>query len=176
MPPTLHVWKSPRPADAAEAAAILASDAFEPSDDVTWFSRELTGDAPPIWNPDAPPKAGPHPDRVMTVTLEPETAAETLEDIYGLATKYDLVVYDPQRSRVDLPSEAMAAIASATFWPWGAIRALVATAIAVGIAAAAWAIGIPIVSGLVILFAAFMAAIFLSTFVVDGSRRFRPRR
>jgi hypothetical protein len=146
---------------------------------VTWFSREITGDAPPIWNPDAPAKAGPHPDRVVIVPFEPATLAdpalvrERLEEVYGLATKYDLVVYDPQRGRVDLPMEAMAAVASATFWPRGAIRAVVATAVAIGVAVAAWSIGIPILSGLVALFALFMAAVFVLSIATEARKALR---
>jgi hypothetical protein len=54
MSPTVYVWKSPVPADGEEAEALLRAEAFEPSDDVRWFSREMTGDAPPVWNPDRP--------------------------------------------------------------------------------------------------------------------------
>ena len=112
----------------------------------------------------------------MVVPLEPATLAdpellrERLQDVYGLATKYDLVVYDPARARVDLPMEAMAAVASATFWPGGAIRSIVATAIVLAIAAGAFLIGIPILSGFVILFALFMAAIFVFTIVTEARK------
>lgn len=182
----LYVWKSPRTEDPTEAAALVeawrAGDQsdpgrgpFEASTDMIWFSRELTGDAPPIWNPDAPPKAGPHPNRVVVVPLEAATLRETLEDVYGLATKYDLLVYDPQRGRIDAPMAAMSAEASAAFWPGGAIRSIVATAVAIGVAAGAWSIGIPIVSGIVIVFAVFMALIFLATIAVEGRRALTSR-
>jgi hypothetical protein len=211
MPPTLHVWKSPRPADAAEAAAILASASFESSDDVRWFARELAGDAPPIWNPDAAPRGGPYPDTVVAVPIpEPSgddaagsgdgagwgdgagsgdgagrgdgtgwahpglheaAVRDLLADVFGLATKYDLIVFEPDRGIVTAPSEAMAAHASATFWPGGAIRSIVATVIALGVAAGAFAVGIPIVSGVVVLFALFMAAIFAFTIVSEARKR-----
>jgi hypothetical protein len=193
VPTTIYVWKSPRPADAAEAAAILASESFEPSDDVRWFARELAGDAPPIWNPDAAPRGGPYPDTVVAVPIPepsgddaagsgdgagsghpgPHEAAvrDLLEDVFGLATKYDLIVFEPDRGIVTAPSEAMAAHASATFWPGGAIRSIVATVIALGVAAGAFAVGIPIVSGVVVLFALFMAAIFAFTIVSEARKR-----
>ena len=177
----LYVFKSPRVTTAEDAAALIeawnAGDQSDPgrgpfdaSEDVTWFSRDLTGDAPPIWNPDAPAKAGPHPNRVVVVPLEPATIQETLEDAYSLATKYDLLVFDPQRSTIVAPMEALAAHASSTFWPRGAIRTVVALAIALGVAVGAWSAGIPIVSGVVIVFAAFMAAIFIYVLVAEGQR------
>jgi hypothetical protein len=91
--------------------------------------------------------------------------------VFGLATKYDLIVFEPDRGIVTAPSEAMAAHASATFWPGGAIRSIVATVIALGVAAGAFAVGIPIVSGVVVLFALFMAAIFAFTIVSEARKR-----
>ena len=48
---------------------------------------------------------------------------EVLAEVYSLATKYDLVVFNPRGPSVHLPMELMAAHASATFWPSGAIQA-----------------------------------------------------
>lgn len=149
---------------------------FEPSDDVRWFSREMTDDLPPVWSPDREPQAGPHPDRVVVVTLEPATARETLELVYGAAAKYDLVVYDPQRQSVHQPLAEMAAYASATLWPRGAIQAAVAGAAGAAIAAVAWVLNIPIVSGIAIIVGAFLFVMAVYTFVHEGRKRVGSRR
>jgi hypothetical protein len=54
---------------------------------------------------------------------------DELESIFGLATKYDLMVYEPARHRVMRPMQVMADHASATFWPRGAIQAAVGGAL-----------------------------------------------
>ena len=189
MSPELYVWKAPLPRDADEAEALVrawrasaagaAGDSrggggFESSDDVTWFSRELTGDAPPVWNPDRPATRE-HPDRVVVVPLEEATLQETLGEVYGLATKYDLVVYDPQRGAVNRPQAELAAYASATFWPHGAIRALLAGVAGAVIAGAAWLVGIPILSGLAIVVGLFLVVMAVYTFVHEGRIRLRAR-
>lgn len=188
MTPELYVWKAPVPADADEAATLVrewqeaggtaaaaaSAQLFEPSDDVEWFSRELTGDAPPIWNPDKPATRE-HPVRVVAVPLEEATLRETLEEVYGLATKYDLVVYDPIRGVVHRPQREMAAYASATFWPRGAIRAFVAGAGGAILAAVAWVLGIPVLSGIAIVIGLFLFAVAVFTFIVEGRARLRGR-
>ena len=65
----------------------------------------------------------------------------------------------------------MGEYASATFWPRGAIRTVVAIVIGVAVAAGAWLVGIPLLSGAVALFAAFMVAIFVSSMVVEVRRQ-----
>jgi hypothetical protein len=188
--PELLVWKAPVPADGAEAEALVRSwrsadvtesspdpEPFESSDDVTWFSRELTGDAPPIWNPDKPATRA-HPDRVMVVPLEGTIAEvrETLAEVFGLATKYDLVVYDPHRRVVHQPRAEMAAYASATFWPRGAIRAAVAGGVGAILAIAAWFVGIPILSGVAIVIGGFLFVMAVYTFVHEGRIALRGDR
>lgn len=186
MRPELYVWKAPIPRDAAEAEALLrvwresaagaarapGQSAFELSDDVTWFSRELTGDAPPVWNPDRPATRE-HPDRIVVVPLEEATLREVLSEVYGLATKYDLVVYDPRRGAVNRPQVELAAYASATFWPHGAIRAFVAGAGGGLLTVAAWIVGVPILSGLAIIVGVFLLAMAVFTFVHEGRIRLR---
>jgi len=189
MSPELYVWKAPIPADAEEAAALVrawqeaggtaaaaaTTELFESSDDVEWFSRELTGDAPPIWNPDRPATRE-HPTRVITVPLEQASLRETLAEVYGLAAKYDLVVFDPIRGVVNQPLAEMAAYASATFWPRGAIRAFVAGAGGAILAIGAWLIGIPILSGIAIVIGLFLVAMAVFTFALEGRAAVLRRR
>jgi hypothetical protein len=186
MSPELYVWKAPLPRDADEAEALVQAwrdsakaapgesggGAFESSDDVTWFSRELTGDAPPVWNPDRPATRE-HPDRVVVVPLEAATLQDTLAEVYGLATKYDLVVYDPQRGALNRPQADLAAYASATFWPRGAIRAFVAGAGGAALAIAGWFVGIPILSGIAVVIGTFLLVMAIYTFVHEGRIRLR---
>ena len=170
MPAQLYVWKAPLPADVDDAERLIREDAFEPSDDVTWFSREMTGDAPPVWNPDRPATRS-HPDRVVMVPLEVASETELREllgEVYGLATKYDLLVYDPIRGVVNRPQAELAEYASATFWPRGAIRAFVAGAGGALLAVAAWLLGVPILSGIAIAIGAFLAVMAIWTFVHEG--------
>jgi hypothetical protein len=194
----VYVWKSPRPADADEAEALLRawSDAgggkpvageadtseidpsrspFEPSDDVRWFSRELSGDFPPVWSPDRPAKRE-HPDRLVVMPFEQEAASELLGEVYGIAAKYDLIVYDPQRRSVHQPLADMAAYASATFWPRGAIQAAVAGAGGAVLAVAGWFLGIPILSGVGIVIGLFLVVMAIFTFVHQGGVALRSRR
>ena len=197
MPFELYIWKSPRPADADEADALLQawSDAggghpragfaepsevdpgkapFDVSDDVVWFSREMSGDAPPVWSPDRP-ATRPHPTRLVSVPLAGEDAQETAGDVYGLAAKYDLVVYDPQQRRVHPPLADMAAHASATFWPRGAVQAFLAGAAGAVLAVVAWFLGIPILSGIGIVIGAFLVLMSVYTFIHEGRIAVRSR-
>jgi hypothetical protein len=182
MAADLYLWHGPRDLDASAAASLIERldrgivDAFESSVDLGWFLRELAQDEPeleldsdvppsptriPIWlAPGDPPAV-----RFVGVHLPRNRAREVAEDVFGLAAKYDLIVYDPVHGRVDAPIEAMAEQASATFWPRGALRAAVAGGIGLLVAIAAWAIGIPIVSGLVALVGAFMFVLAVLTFV-----------
>ncbi len=143
----LYVWQSPRDLDDERAAALLKSwqdrggdpsqSPFEPSNDVGWFYRELMKDVPGIdVSSDAVPNAGAGPlwlsatdeppARVVAMRLPPGTTDEILELIFGLATKYDLVLFAARSGALHLPLGEMAAYASATFWPGGAIQAAVA--------------------------------------------------
>jgi hypothetical protein len=192
MSPELYVWKAPLPRDADEAEALVRAwrdsaagaasgtgaagesraGVFESSDDVTWFSRELTGDAPPVWNPDRPATRE-HPDRVVVVPLEAATLQDTLGEVYGLATKYDLVVYDPQRGALSRPQAELAAYASATFWPRGAIRAFLAGVGGGLLAFAAWIVGVPILSGIAVVIGVFLLVMAVYTFIHEGRVRLR---
>jgi hypothetical protein len=193
MRPELYVWKAPIPRDAGQAGALVrawresaagsasgaatgdsAAGPFESSDDLTWFSRELTGDAPPVWNPDRPATRE-HPDRIVVVPFEEATAREVLSEVYGLATKYDLVVYDPQRGAVNRPQAELAAYASATFWPRGAVRAFVAGAGGALLAIAAWLVGVPILSGIAIVIGVFLFAMAVYSFMHEGRIALRRR-
>ena len=145
----IYVWAKPRDIDADAAEELIrdwedgggdpAQSPFEPSDDVGWFFRELTKDLPdvdavsdgepsqsriPIWLATEDAQLA----RVVGINVPRDSrdrAAELLEDVYGLAVKYDIVVFEPGRGQIRLPREAMAAEASATFWPNGAIRTVV---------------------------------------------------
>lgn len=155
----LYVWKSPREVDAERAEVLLktwhedggglSESAFEPSTDVGWFYRELLRDMPRI---EAASDIAPNrstapillsatdepPARVVGLRVSPGAPSAELETIFGLAAKYDLVLFDKRSGRVHLPLEAMAAHASATFWPAGAIRAAVAGGVGGVIAVVAW--------------------------------------
>ena len=193
---TLHVWKAPRVTDPDEAAALLerwdaaGGDAetrpFEASVDVHWFFVELRNDLPELdatsdedhahpikklWWLDDP---GPV-DRLVTMRLAPETNRDALETIGSLAMKYDLVLFDPQRGSAHLPMDEMAAYASATFWPRGAIQAFVAGALGGLAAVVAWFLGIPIVSGIVVIVGGFVVVISVYTFAHEGRKRMRSR-
>jgi hypothetical protein len=193
MTAELYVWKAPRPNEVSEAEELVRAqrafeakaspEAVEPgspfiaSDDVTWFSRELTGDAPPVWNPDRPATRE-HPDRFMAVALDSgsrDELRELLSEVYSLATKYDLMVYDPIRGVINRPQKELADHASATFWPRGAIRAFVAGAGGAILATAAWFLGIPILSGIAIVIGVFLLVLAGFTFVYEGRVALRGR-
>ena len=155
----LFVWSRPRELDDDQAVALIRSwqDAggdpsqspFEPSTDVGWFYRELRKDEPglelssdavpnpsttPVWlsGTDEPPA------RVVRMRLPLDTPADVVNSIFGLAAKYDLVMFDSRSRRLHLPLEEMAAVtASATFWPGGAIQAAVAGGVGLVIAVVA---------------------------------------
>src|SRR6185436_19074073 len=118
-------------------------------------------DALPIWlsGTDEPPA------RVVGVRMSPATSREAIDTIFSLAAKYDLVLFDARSGRVHLPLEEMAAHASATFWPAGAIQAAVAGGIGGAVAVGACLLGIPLLSGLVALAGGFMFVMAVFTFV-----------
>jgi hypothetical protein len=187
------VWKSPRDLDPDDAEVLLTSwheaggdpakSPFEPSTDVGWFYRELLQDLPgieassdiephpstkPIWlsaNDQQPPT------HAVGMRVSPGTPSDELETILGLAAKYDLVLFDTRSRRVHLPLGAMAAHASATFWPAGAIQAGVAGGIGGAVAVVAWLLGIPLLSGLLMLAGGFMFAMAVYTFIHEGRKR-----
>ena len=182
----LYIWKSPRDLDAVAAEALLKNwheaggdphkSPFGASTDVGWFHRELMKDLPGL---DASSDAVPNPSttpvwlsgtqeppaHMVALRLPPGDPREALNSIFGLATKYDLVVFDRRSGRVHLPLEALAAHADATFWPAGAIQAAVAGGIGGVIAVVAWFLGIPVVSGVLMLMGGFMFAGAVYTFI-----------
>jgi hypothetical protein len=187
----LYAWKSPRDLDVDGVEALLdgwhatggdpGTSPFEPSSDVGWFYRELMQDAPGLEaSSDAVPNAGtapiwlaaaPEPPaRVVGVRLSPATRGDTLELIFGLAVKYDLVLFDTRSHRVHLPLDEMGAHASAMFWPGGAIQAAVAGSIGGVIAAAAWFLGIPLLSGLLMVVGGFVVVMAVYMFIHEGRK------
>jgi len=187
----LYIWKSPRDVDAHRAEVLLknwheaggdhGNSPFEPSTDVGWFYRELLKELPRIEassdiapNLSATPillsTTSEPPARVVGLRLSPGAPRAELDAIFGLAAKYDLVLFDTRSGRVHLPLEAMAAHASATFWPAGAIQAAVAGGIGGVIAVVAWFLGIPLVSGLLMLVGGFMFAMAVYTFIHEGRK------
>jgi len=195
----IYVWCEPRGLDADAAETLVrtwqdaggdpAASPFEPSTDVGWFYRELTKDLPdveavsdgepststrPIWLATEPDQHA----RVVGINVprnQPDLAREVLEEVFSLAVKYDVVVYEPARGVIRQPQVEMAEYASSTFWPRGAIRTVVAIVIGVAVAVGAWAVGIPLLSGLVALFAAFMVAIFVVSLVAEGQKALKSR-
>ena len=193
----LYVWAAPRDLDDDEAGSLVgawqaaggdpATSPFEPSTDVGWFHRELQKDAPwlelssdAVPNPSTRPivlsTTDEPPARVVGVRLSPRSTDHELNEIASLAAKYDLVLFDARSGRVHRPLEEMAAYASATFWPGGAIRAAVAGAAGLAIAVIAWLIGIPVISWIVILVGGFLFVMAVSTFVHEGRRALGARR
>lgn len=193
----LYAWQAPRDLDPVGAAALVedweaaggdpAASPFEPSSDTGWFARELARDAPAVeLLTDSPPWAakGPiwlqtepaPPARIVAMRLGQATTGEDLEEILGLATKYDLVLFDARNARVFQPLQAMAEHASSTFWPRGAIQAAVAGLAGAVVAAIAWLLSIPILSGIVIVVGGFMAAMAVLAFVAEARAARRRRR
>jgi hypothetical protein len=197
----LYAWAGPRDLTPEAAAARIEqwearggepSDApFEPSSDVAGFYRELEHDLRgmpgfeivadaephtgrgPVWLQTDPPP----PAHVTAITLPrtaPDDAREALADLYATATKFDLVVLDAHNGVLHQPMAEMAALASATFWPNGAIRAAIAGVGGLVAAIGAYIIGIPIVSGVVIVIGLFMAVLTVMTFVAEGRKRGAP--
>jgi hypothetical protein len=193
----LYVWKSPRNLDVGWAEALLetwyetdddpSTSPFEPSTDVGWFYRELMKAVPGLEAlSDAAPNASavptwlaatPEPDaRVVGIRLSPATPDYALDLILGLAVKYDLVLFDTRSRRIHLPLDEMTAEASATFWPAGAIQAAVAGGIGSAIAVVAWFLGIPMLSGLLVLTGGFMFVMAVYTFIHEGRKAVKTRR
>jgi hypothetical protein len=196
----IYVWSAPRDLDAEAAGELVRGweasggdpglSPFEPSTDVGWFYRELTKDMPgigavsdgqpsqsrmPIWLATEEEQLA----RVVGINVprnSPDRARELLEEIYGLAVKYDVVVYEPGRGAIHLPQVEMSAHASATFWPRDAIRTVVAILIGVGVAVGSWLVGIPLLSGAITLFAAFMVGIFVFTLLAEARKALEGRK
>lgn len=187
----LYVWQAPRDLDADAAAALLARwhadgadparSPFDPSSDVGWFHRELRHDLPwleltsdavpststrPVWLSTEPEP----PARLVAMRLPSDTPRDALESVFGLAVKYDLVVFNARTGRVHRPMEEMADYASATFWPRGAIQAAAAGGLGAIMALVAWLLGIPILSGVLIAIGLFLFSGAVYTFVHEGRK------
>ncbi len=197
----LYAWAGPRDLTAEEAADRIEqwearggdpSDApFEPSSDVAGFYRELEHDLRgmpdvevladaqphtgrgPVWlQTDPPPPA--HIAAIRLPRASPDDLRAALNDLYGTATKFDLVVLDALHGVVHQPMAEMAALASATFWPGGAIRAVIAGGGGLLAAIAAYLVGIPIVSGIVIVVGLFLFVLSVVTVVAELRKRKLP--
>ena len=190
----LYAWKSPRDLDADRAEALLegwratgsdpSTSPFEPSADVGWFHRELMKDVPglvvtsdAVPNPSTAPiwlaATSEPPARLVVISLSPTAPRDTLEAIFGLAAKYDLVLFDARSRRVHLPLAEMGAHASATFWPGGAIQASVAGGVGGVIAIVAWFLGIPLLSGILVVVGGFLVVMAVYTFIHEGRKAAR---
>ena len=191
----LYVWHGPRDLTDDAAAQVVeawqaaggdpATSPFEPSTDVGWFYRELMGDQPALETAtDAvitgrgPIVLAAHdepPARVVAIRAAPGTTREAFDDVYSLAMKYDLVLYDARARRIHRPLDEMAAYASATFWPRGAIRAAVAGLVGLALAIGAWIVGIPILSIVIEVVGLFLVLMSVLTFVHEGRVALRKR-
>jgi len=112
------------------------------------------------------------PARLVAIRLPKSAVEEVLESVFGLATKYDLIVFDRQRQRIHDPLQEMADYATATFGRRGAIQAAVAGSAGTGIAILAWYVRIPIVSWILVAIGGFMGIMAVYTFIHEGRRTF----
>ena len=192
----IYVWAAPRdlsPEDAVEriedweaGGGDPAQAPFEPSSDTAGFYRELEHDMRDLPGFEIVADAEPHrgrgpvwlqtdpapPAHIAALTLprgSESALREVLNDVYGIATKFDLILLDASNGRLHEPMAEMGAYADATFWPSGAIRSAIAGGGGLVAAIAAYLIGIPIVSGLVMIVGLFMFA--LSVMVFAGYAR-----
>jgi hypothetical protein len=67
----------------------------------------------------------------------------------------------------------MAAHASATFWPAGAIQAAVAGGVGGVIAVVAWFLDIPLLSGILVVVGGFLVVMAVYTFIHEGRKAAR---
>jgi hypothetical protein len=193
----LYAWKAPRDLDADGAAALVqrwndegadpAASAFEPSEDVGWFHRELKNEGLPLElvsdanpNPSTKPawlSGGDDepPARLVAIRLTPETTGEEVNDVFSFAVKYDLVLFDARSGSVHFPMQEMADYASATFWPGGAVQAAVAGGFGLVLAIVGWFLPIPIVGWILIVVGGFMFVMAVFTFVHEGRKALRSR-
>ena len=111
----------------------------------------------------------------MAIRLTSETTGEDVNDVFSLAVKYDLVLFDARSGRVHFPMQEMADYADATFWPSGAIQAAVAGGFGLLIAVIAWVVGIPVLSWIVIVVGGFLFVMAVFTFVHEGRKALRSR-
>jgi hypothetical protein len=198
----IYAWAAPRDLSADDLVARIeaweaaggdpAKAPFEASSDVAGFYREVEHDLRgaddfeivadadahtgrgPVWlQTDPAPPA--HVAAIRLPRTTPEELNEALSIVYGTATKFDLLFLDANQGVVHQPMAEMSAYASATFWPYGAIRSIVVGGVALLVAIGAYLVGIPILSGLVIVVGVFMAVLSVVTLVAEArKRRQRP--
>ena len=200
MTDDLYIWAGPHDIDAAAAAELVATwqaaggvpreSPFEQSTNVGWFVRELHKEFPElVLETDAVPTitstpvwmsgSNEPPARVVVIRNYQSVAAEMHQDVMSLATKYDLAVFYPNGPNgpvLQFPFRAMEEYASATFWPHGARQAAIAGVGGAILATVAWFIGIPVISGVLIVIGVFMAVLSVLTFVSEGRRAMARRR
>ncbi len=200
MTDDLYIWAGPHDMDAARAAELVApwqaaggvprESPFEQSTNIGWFVRELRQDHPElVLETDAVPTitstpvwmsgSNEPPARVVVIRDYPSVAGQVHEDVIALATKYDLAVFYPNGQNgpvLQFPFQALEAYASATFWPHGARQAATAGVGGAILATVAWFIGVPIISGVLIVIGLFMAALSVLTFMWEGRRAMARRR
>ena len=197
----LYAWAGPRDLTAEDAADRIeqwearggdpADAPFEPSSDVAGFYRELEHDMRDLPGFEILADAEPHrgrgpvwlqtdpapPAHIVAVRLprgSESALREVLNDVYGIGTKFDLILLDASNGVIHEPMAEMAGYADATFWPTGAIRSAVAGGGGFVVAIAAYLIGIPIVSGLVMIVGLFLFVLSVAVFV-DYLRKARSR-
>ena len=194
----VYAWAAPRDLSVEDAIARLeaweaeggdpARAPFEASSDVAGFFREVEHDLRdmpdfhvvadaephsgrgPVWlQTDPPPPA--HLAAIRLPRTTPDELREALSIVYGTATKFDLVFLDANQGRIHRPMAEMSAYASATFWPMGAIRAVIVGLAGLVAAVVAFLVGIPIVSGLVIVVGLFLFVLSVATLVAEARKR-----
>jgi hypothetical protein len=198
----IYAWAAPRdlsPEDAADRiedwearGGDPALAPFEPSSDTAGFYRELESDMRDLPGfeivADAEPHRGRGPVWLQTEPAPPahivalrlprgsdSALRSVLNDVYGIGTKFDLILLDAANAVLHEPMAEMGAYADATFWPSGAIRAAFFGGLGLLAAVAAYLIGIPIVSGLVMIVGLFMFVLTVSVFVTYARKGSAPR-
>ena len=198
MPFDLYVWQSPRDVDDARASALVreweaagadpALGPFEPRRDVGWFHRELVNDrtglelvsdanpnpsTKPTWlsgGDDEPPA------RLVAIRITPEATADGLDDVFSLAAKYDLVVFDARSGRVHFPLKELGDVRGCHVLAVGRRPGRSRWRLRPRDCVIAWIIGIPILSGIVIVIGGFMFVMAVFTFIHAGRKALRERR
>jgi hypothetical protein len=167
-----------------------ATAPFEPSSDVAGFYREIEHDLRGIPGfgivADATPHTGRGPVWLQTEPAPPAHVAAlrlprgtpdaltaVLDDVYGTAAKFDVMLFDANRGVLHEPLAAMGAHADATFWPGGAVRGIVVGSGGLVAVIAAWVVGIPLVSGVVVIVGGFLFALAALTLVAETRKRLR---
>jgi hypothetical protein len=196
----IYAWAAPRDLTPEDVIARVeaweaeggdpAKAPFEASSDTAGFYREVEHDLRdvaefhivsdserhtgrgPVWlhtEPDPPA----HIAAIRLPRTTPEELREVLSIVYGTATKYDLLFLDANQGVIHTPMAEMSSYASATFWPYGAIRAVVVGGLGLLASIGAYVLSIPIISGLVIIIGLFMFVLTVVTLVAEARKRGR---